>query len=214
MKLLLHSYWRSGASYRVRIALGLKQLPYTYHVVNIVKDEQFADGYKSKNPMSQVPTLCITEADGTTVDLVQSLPIIEYLDERFPDPPLLPKDPLARQRCRSLAEIINAGIQPLQNLKPTTDLKKLGIDHAQWARGFIETGLAAFAALAEQTAGKFCVGDQVTLADICLVPQLYSSRRFGADVAKHSRLLEIEQRCLELSAFSNAAPDLQPDAVK
>ncbi|MFT3697108.1 MAG: maleylacetoacetate isomerase [Kofleriaceae bacterium] len=214
MKLALHNYWRSSASYRVRIALNLKNLPFEYVIVNILKQEQFTDPYVAKNPMSQVPTLVMTEDDGTTRILVQSLPILELLDEKFPDPPFLPKTPFERHHTRVLAEIINSGIQPLQNLKPTGELKTHGIDVSAWAQRYITAGLTAFAAEADKSAGKFCVGDHITLADICLVPQMFSSRRFGVDVAKFPRLLEIEQRCLELPAFSNAAPDLQPDAVK
>ena len=117
MKLVLHNYWRSSASYRVRIALGLKQLDWDYVVVNIVAgDEQKSAEYRAKNPMAQVPTLEIVEDDGTARLLTQSLPIIEYLDERWPEPPLLPREPYQRARARSLAELVNSGIQPLQNL--------------------------------------------------------------------------------------------------
>ncbi|HEY0254391.1 MAG TPA: maleylacetoacetate isomerase [Kofleriaceae bacterium] len=213
MKLALHNYWRSSASYRIRIALGVKNLPYEYVAVNILKREQHADGYRAKNPMAQVPTL-ILEDNGETYTLVQSLPIMEFLDERFPEPPILPNSPYDRARCRALAEMINSGIQPLQNLTTHSELKKLGVDIAVWTKGFIDSGLSGFAAAAEATAGKFCVGDSVTIADICLVPQLYGARRFGFDLTKFPRLLEIEERCQALPAFQNAAPDHQPDAVK
>ena len=214
MKLVLHNYWRSSASHRVRIALHVKQIPYEYVVINILKRDQFADLYRAKNPMSQVPTLEITEDDGTVHALTQSLPIIEFLDERFPATPLLPKNPYLRARTRALAELINSGIQPLQNLSVTNVVKGLGGDITVWTKGFIETGLAAFAAAAAETAGQFCVGDEVTIADCCLVPQLASARRFGADIARHERLLAIEQQCLALPAFQQAAPDHQPDALK
>jgi len=214
VKLVLHNYWRSSASHRVRIALHVKQIPYEYVVINILKRDQFADLYRAKNPMSQVPTLEITEDDGTVHALTQSLPIIEFLDERFPATPLLPKNPYLRARTRALAELINSGIQPLQNLSVTNVVKGLGGDITVWTKGFIETGLAAFAAAAAETAGQFCVGDEVTIADCCLVPQLASARRFGADIARHERLLAIEQQCLALPAFQQAAPDHQPDALK
>ncbi|HET9988954.1 MAG TPA: maleylacetoacetate isomerase [Kofleriaceae bacterium] len=214
MKLVLHNYWRSSASHRVRIALHYKQLPFEYVVINIVKREQFADAYREKNPMSQVPTLQITEEDGTVHTLTQSLPIMEFLEERFPAIPLFSKDPYKRAAARGLAELINSGIQPLQNLTVTNAIKTLGADVTVWTKGFIETGLAAFAAAAAETAGTFCVGDEVSIADCCLVPQLASARRFGADVARHERLLRIEERCLALPGFKNAAPDQQPDAVK
>jgi maleylpyruvate isomerase len=214
VKLVLHNYWRSSASHRVRIALNVKQLAYEYVVINILKRDQFADAYRAKNSMSQVPTLEITEDDGSVHALTQSLPIMEFLEERFPVTSLLPKDPYARARTRALAELVNSGIQPLQNLSVTNEVKNLGADVTVWTKGFIESGLAAFAAAAGATAGQFCVGDEVTFADCCLVPQLASARRFGADIARHERLLQIEERCLALPAFQQAAPDHQPDAVK
>jgi maleylpyruvate isomerase len=214
VKLVLHNYWRSSASHRVRIALGLKELPFEYVVINILKKDQFTDAYVAKNPMSQVPTLEITEDDGSAHVITQSLPILEYLEERFPQRPLLPKDLYLRARTRGLAEIINAGIQPLQNLSTTKQVKALGGDDAVWTTGFIEKGLAAFASAVEETAGAFCVGDSPTFADCCLVPQLASARRFGANIAKHRLLLGIEERCLAMPAFANAAPDQQMDAVK
>jgi len=214
MKLVLHNYWRSSASHRVRIALNVKQLPFEYVVINILKRDQFADAYRAKNPMSQVPTLEITEDDGTVRSLTQSLAILEYLDERFPAIPLMPKDLYMRARTRGLAEIINSGIQPLQNHAVTNAVKALGGDTTVWSKSFIETGLAAYDAAIRDTAGQYCIGDQVTIADCLLVPQMTSSRRFGADVTRYERLVEIEARCLALPAFRNAAPDQQPDAVK
>ena len=214
MKLVLHNYWRSSASHRVRIGLGLKKLAYDYVVVNILKRDQHADAYRAKNPMAQVPTLEITEDDGTVHALNQSLPILEYLDERFPEPAILPKDLYMRARTRLLAEIINSGIQPLQNLTTTNQVKALGGDAAVWPKSFIADGLAAFERAARETAGTFCVGDAPTIADCCLIPQLASARRFGVDIAHHDLLLGIEQRCMALPAFADAMPDQQPDAVK
>ncbi|MDB4958812.1 MAG: Maleylacetoacetate isomerase [Myxococcales bacterium] len=214
MKLVLHNYWRSSASHRVRIALGLKQIPYEYVVVNIVQRAQHAEAYRAKNPMAQVPTFEITEDDGTVHSIVQSLPILEYLEERWPTPAILPKDPYLRARTRSLAEIVNSGIQPMQNLSTTNKLKALGADDAAWVRGFVADGLAAFEQSARDIAGKFCVGDSPTIADCCLVPQLASARRFGVDLAGRTLLLEIEERCLALPAFAIAMPDQQPDAVR
>lgn len=214
MKIVLHNYWRSSASHRVRIGLGLKKLAYEYVIINIVKRDQHADAYRKKNPMAQVPTLEITEDDGRTFALNQSLPILEYLDERFPEPPILPKDLYLRARTRLLAEIVNSGIQPLQNLTTTNQVKAIGGDAAVWPKTFIADGLAAFENAARETAGKFCVGDAPTIADLFLVPQLASARRFGVDIAHHDLLLGIEQRCMALSAFAEAMPDRQPDAVK
>lgn len=214
MKLVLHNYWRSSASHRVRIALGLKRLPYEYVAVNIVKGEQHADAYRGRNPLAQVPALEVTEDGGERHTVTQSLPILEYLEERWPEVPILPRDPYLRARARMLAEIVNSGIQPHQNLSTTNKVKALGGDPAVWTRGFIADGLAAFARAAEETAGAFCVGDAPTIADCCLVPQLASARRFEVDISHLPRLLEIEARCLALPAFADAAPDQQPDAVR
>lgn len=214
MKLVLHNYWRSSASHRVRIGLGLKQLAYEYVPINIVKRDQHADAYRVKNPMAQVPTLEVTEDDGTVRAVTQSLPILEYLDERWPTPAILPSDVYLRARTRILAEIINSGIQPLQNLTTTKQVTAFGGDAAVWPKSFIADGLAAFERAARETAGTFCVGDAPTIADCCLIPQLASARRFGVDLTKHDLLLGIEQRCLALPAFADAMPDRQPDAVK
>ncbi len=214
MKLVLHNYWRSSASHRVRIGLGLKGLAYDYVAVDILHRDQHADAYRARNPLAQVPALELTEDDGTRRTITQSLPILEYLEERWPEVPLLPRDPYLRARARMLAEIVNSGIQPLQNLSTTNQVKAIGGDPAEWIRGFVSAGLAAFARTAVETAGRFCVGDAPTIADCCLVPQLASARRFQVDVAPLPRLLEIEARCLLLPAFAGAAPDQQPDAVR
>lgn len=209
----LHNYWRSSASHRVRIALGLKGLAFEYVAVNIVKDEQHAEGYTKHNAMAQVPTLEIVD-EGNDVILTQSLPIIEYLEDVYPDPPILPNEPTLRAKCRALAEIVNSGIQPLQNLSVTKAIAKLGADAGAWPKAFIANGLAAYERLAATTAKKFSCGDGPTLADCCLVPQLASARRFGVDLAPFPRLTAIEEACLALPAFAAAAPDRQPDAVK
>ena len=164
--------------------------------------------------MAQVPTLEITEDDGERLTLTQSLAILEYLDERWPDPPILPHDPYLRARARALAEIINAGIQPFQNLATLRRLKTLGGDEETWMRPVLSDGLAAFGRIVNEVGGTFCVGDFPTIADCCLVPQLAGARRFHVDLAPHDRLLAIEARCLALQAFSDAMPHHQPDAVK
>lgn len=214
MKLVLHSYWRSSASHRVRIGLGLKQLPYDYVAINLLQGEQHADVYRAKNPMAQVPTLEVTDDDGDKITLTQSLAILEYLDERWPDPPILPRDPFLRARARGLAEIINSGIQPLQNSATLKRIKALGGDEAHWIRPYIADGLAAFAKGVAEVSGTFCVGDFPTIADCCLVPQLNSARRYQVDLEPFANLLAIEARCLPLPAFADAMPHHQPDAVK
>ncbi|HZJ66293.1 MAG TPA: glutathione S-transferase N-terminal domain-containing protein, partial [Kofleriaceae bacterium] len=158
MKIVLHNFWRSSASYRVRIGLALKQLPYEYVSVNIGAGGQFADAYRAVNPMAQVPTLAITEDDGTAIALTQSLAILEYLEERWPEPAILPRDPVLRARTRALAEIANAGIQPLHNSTTLRRIKELGADETAWALPFVADGLAAFARVVAATAGAFCVG--------------------------------------------------------
>ena len=213
-KLVLHNYWRSSASHRVRIGLALKGLAYEYVAVNIVKADQFADAYRAKNPMAQVPTLEITEDDGRVSAITQSLPILEYLDERWPEPAIMPKDLYLRARTRLLAEIVNSGIQPLQNLTTTNQVKAFGGDVTVWPKSFIADGLAAFERAAHETAGAYCVGDAPTIADCCLIPQLASARRFGVDITRYELLVAIEARCLAQPAFADAAPDRQPDAGK
>lgn len=214
MKLTLHNYWRSSASFRTRIGLGLKQLAYEYVAINILSGEQLTDDYRGKNPIAQVPALEITEDDGRRIVLTQSLAILEYLDERWPEPPILPRDPYLRARTRMLAEIANAGIQPMHNLLTLRRIKQLGADEQAWARPFVTEGLAAFARASEDVSGQFCVGDTPTIADCCLVPQLLAARRFQIDLDGLDRLLAIEARCLALPAVANAMPHHQPDAVK
>jgi maleylpyruvate isomerase len=219
----LYGYWRSSASYRVRIALALKGVTYEHVPVHLVRDggEQRAPDYRAKNPMAQVPTLEL-EADldecegpeGAVVRLSQSIAILEWLDETYPTPPLFPKKALDRARARELAEIVNSGIQPLQNLPLMAELKRLGGDQAgpAFARSVNEHGLAALEAKASASAGRYLVGDDVTIADVCLVPQLYGARRFGVDVAAYPTLARVEAALVVLPAFAEAHPDRQPDA--
>lgn len=229
MKLRLHNYWRSSASHRVRIGLGLKQLPYEYVVVNIVQGAQLDEGYREKNPSAQVPTLEVIEDDHTSRLLVQSLPILEYLEDRFPEHPILPADHYLRARARGLAEIINSGIQPHQNLTTTKKLETLGVTVAPWVKSFIADGMIAYGRACAAIAGQFSVGDAPSIADCCLVPQLASARRFHVltgdawdqsipgvkdQLPRLQRLLDIESRCLAIKAFADAMPDQQPDAVK
>ena len=172
MKLVLHNYWRSSASHRVRIGLQLKGLAYDYVPVNITHkggEQHRTDAYRAKNPMMQVPTLEVIEADGTTTTrLIQSLPIIEYLDDRWPAPRLIPAEPVMRARARALAEIVNSGIQPLQNLGVIRAVKAMGGDDAAWTRGHIEHGLAAYAAACAEVAGQSPFG----AIDQCVVQRV------------------------------------------
>ena len=206
---VLHGFFRSGASYRVRIALNLKGIAYRDAFHHLRKGEQNAPAYRALNPQGLLPAL---EIDGAV--LTQSLAICEYLDEVHPEPPLLPADPVQRAKVRAMAQVIACDTHPVQNLKILARLRALGHDEAAvnaWAAQVIEEGLAACDALIADQSGPYCFGDRVTLADILLVPQLVNARRFGAEL-RWPRLLEIEAACLELEAFRRAAPENQPDA--
>jgi maleylpyruvate isomerase len=213
-KLTLFNYWRSSSAWRVRLALALKGLAYEYAPVHLAKDggEQWKPDYLARNPQGMVPLLEIDEA-GQRRSIGQSVAIIEYLNERVPEPPLLPADPWLRARTRQLVEVVNSSIQPLQNsyvLKHVAG--ELKADDKAWGRYFMQRGLAALDTLVADTAGRFCVGDSVTMADLYLVPQLYNARRFELDVAPFARLLAIETALVALPAFQAAHPDRQPDA--
>jgi maleylpyruvate isomerase len=211
----LYTFFRSSASYRVRIALNLKGLTYEQIPVHLRRagGEQFAVSYKAINPQGLVPTL----DDGGQI-LNQSLAIIEYLEERYPKPPLLPTDSADRARVRSMALIIACEIHPIQNLRVLVHLKnnlrQSEDDLNRWARHWIDLGLSALEQMTTSTPkrGKFCFGDTPTLADICLVPQLANARRFGCDLSAYPTLLQVETACNALPAFANAAPEKQPDA--
>ena len=203
---VLHGYYRSTASWRVRIALALKGVDHADAFRHLRKGEQRDADFLALNPQGLVPALAV---DGAV--LTQSLAICEYLDETYADPPLLPAAPVARARVRAAAQAIACDIHPVQNLKVLQRLRALGVDADAWARETIDDGLAAVDALLRAEAGPFAFGAQVTLADLCLVPQLYNARRFGVDL-RWPRLLAIEAACGALDAFRRAAPENQPDA--
>ena len=208
----LYGYWRSSSAWRVRIALEHKQLECEHVHVDLLRGEgeQREPAYRSKNALAQVPLLVVEDA-GRELVISQSLAIIEYLEERWPERPLLPTDRGERARCRQLAEIVNSGIQPLQNLSVQAQLRKHGVDVQAWLSHFIGQGLSALERSAPAR-GKFLLGDAPTLADVCLVPQLYAARRFGAPLEAFPRLLAVETECQALPSFQRAHPDVQPDA--
>ncbi|WP_315773222.1 MULTISPECIES: maleylacetoacetate isomerase [unclassified Bradyrhizobium] len=207
----LHGYFRSSASYRVRIALNLKGLTAEHLPHHLRKGEQRAPDYLALNPQGFVPTL----EDDSGAALIQSLAIIEWLDETHPEPPLLPKDPLRRAQVRAFAQVLACDTHPVQNLKVLARLRELGLPEDKvtaWAGWANREGLAACEALIRHKPGPFCFGATPTLADLCLVPQLGNARRFGVDVAAFPRLLQAEAAAKALPAFADAAPERQPDA--
>jgi maleylpyruvate isomerase len=206
----LHGYFRSSASYRVRIALNLKGLSAEHLAHHLRKGEQCAPAYLAINPQGLVPTL-----EDEDMVLTQSLAIIEWLDETHPAPPLLPKDPLRRAKVRAFALAIACDTHPVQNLKVLARLRQLGLPEAQvteWAAWANREGLTACEKLIASEVGPFCFGAEPTIADLCLVPQLANARRFGVDLAAFPRLLKAEAAAMNIKAFADAAPDRQPDA--
>jgi len=212
----LFTFWRSSSAYRVRIALALKGLAYEPAFVHLTREggAQNAADFRQKNPLGQIPVLEVAaQGGGAPVFLSQSLAIIEYLEERHPTPPLLPKDWLARARVRELSELMNSGIQPFQNLTTTNFLNEVapGLDKQRWFEKFIGGGLKVLEGRAEQLAGRYLVGDQVSIADVLLVPQLYAARRLNLSLDAHPTLLRVEAECLKLDGFAAAHPDRQAD---
>lgn len=213
--LKLYSYWRSSACYRVRIALNLKGLQYETLAVHLVNNggEQHASAFRSVNPQELVPVL----VHGERV-MRQSLAIIDYLEEAFSDhPALMPSTARERQRCRAIAQMVAADIHPLGNLRVQQYLETtLGADAAQredWTRHWINEGFRAIEqVLDDPSTGAFCEGDTPTMADCCLVPQVYGARRFGVDMGAYPIIERIEKACLALESFEAARPETQPDA--
>jgi maleylacetoacetate isomerase len=211
--LKLYTYWRSSAAYRVRIALHLKGLAFESIPVHLVKDEQHASAFKDVNPQELIPVLL----HGGRV-LTQSLAIMEYLDETFPERPLLPAVARDRQRVRAIAAMVACDIHPLGNLRVQQYLEReLGATQEQreaWSRHWIGKGFEAIErVLADSPAtGEFCEGDRPTMADCCLVPQVYNARRFNLDVAAYPTIARIDSACQQLDAFKAARPEAQADA--
>lgn len=211
----LYSYFRSSAAFRVRIALNLKGIGYETIPVHLMKDggQQLSESYRALNPTALVPTL----VDGD-LTIGQSMAILEYLEETQPQPALLPADPAGRARVRAIAQTVACDIHPLNNLRVLKYLKhELKLEEETknaWYRHWINEGLVALEALlvASPDTGRFCHGDQPTMADLCLVPQIFNARRFECDLTAFPTLLRIEEACMALPAFRDAAPAHQPDA--
>ncbi|KAK7904703.1 hypothetical protein WMY93_017310 [Mugilogobius chulae] len=204
-KPVLHGYFRSSCSWRVRIAFALKDIEYDQIPVNLIKDggQQHTQQYKELNPMQQVPAV---EIDGVTIS--QSLAIIQYIDETRPGTPLLPSDPKKRAQVRMISDLIASGIQPLQNLSV---IQKIGAEKVQWAQHFISRGFQALEPILRETAGKYCVGNEISMADICLVPQVYNAERFKVDIEQFPTIKRLNATLVEIDAFRISHPSCQLD---
>ena len=208
----LYGYFRSSAAYRVRIALNHKKLPYEQSAVHLTRDGgwQWTDEFQKINPQKRVPALAL---DGGDV-LLQSLATIEYIDETHPEPPLLPKNAVERAHVRAVAQIIACDIHPINNLAVLNYLKgKLGRSQAEadeWYRHWVAQGFDAVEALLRPN--PYAFGAQVTLADVCLVPQVFNARRLKTDMGKYPKIAAVEAACQKLAAFDKARPENQPDA--
>ncbi|HET6435844.1 MAG TPA: maleylacetoacetate isomerase [Xanthomonadaceae bacterium] len=214
-RLCLYSYWRSSAAYRVRIGLNLKGLSYETVPVHLLRDggEQHSDAFREANPQQLVPVL----QHGQRM-LRQSLAILEYLDEMWPQPPLLPATARERQRVRALAQLVACDIHPLNNLRVLQYFERdWGVPQPErevWVKHWIAEGFEALEAMLADhpSTGLFCDGDVPSLADCCLIPQVYNARRFAMDLSRYPNIARIEDACLALPAFDEARPERQPDA--
>ena len=207
----LYNYFRSSASYRVRIALAIKGLAYDYKAVHLAKNEQFNESYASVSAARLVPLL--RDGDHT---LTQSLAIIEYLDETHPEPPLLPRAPAERARVRALALDIACEIHPLNNLRVlrylVRDLKLTDADKDRWYRHWVETGLEVVERQLAARPGRYCHGDTPTLADCCLVPQIFNAQRMQCRTEHVPHVMRVFEACMALPAFAKTQPSQCPDA--
>jgi maleylpyruvate isomerase len=207
----LYGFWRSTCTWRVRIALAYKAIEHEYVPIDLTQGVQHGDDFARINPMRQVPVLALD--DGT--HLSQSMAILDYLDELHPSPPLLPRAPFVRARARQLAEIVASGIQPFQNTSTQIHVRdQLHSDAGEWVRHWVHKGLEALEKETSLSAGRFSVGDEPSLADLCLVPELYFARRFAVELAGCPTLLRVEAACAELPAFQRAHADVQPDTPR
>ncbi|MGI2038414.1 maleylacetoacetate isomerase [Shewanella frigidimarina] len=214
----LYGYWRSSAAYRVRIALNLKQLTAEHISVHLVNNggEQHSEAYHQLNPSDLVPTFIDNNESGE-INLSQSLAIMEYLDEKHPQQPLLPSNIEHKAIVRSMAQAIACEIHPLDNLRVLQYLvNEMGVSEAdkmRWYHHWIHLGFAALEQQLSQYSGRFCFGDTPSLADICLIPQVYNAKRFNLELAAYPNIVRIWDECHKLPAFVDAAPEQQHDAT-
>ena len=213
MDYTLRSYFRSSCSWRVRIALAHKGLSYATIPVHLLQDggQQHGEAHRQANPMRELPVLLVGDEP-----LAQSMAILEYLEETHPTPSLLPSDPLGRARVRQMSEVINSGIQPIQNLRVMQKLQKdFGLEKSQtkaWSADWIKFGFDALEQLVARHSGVYCFADEVSFADACLIPQLFNARRFDVDLSAYPNLTRIEDSLNKLDAFAASHPSKQPDA--
>lgn len=223
-ELTLYSYYYSSASWRIRSVLAIKKIPFKYETVQLLDGKQHSEEFLKINPMHQVPAMKVVDNDGKTHFLTQSLAIIDYLDEMYPNDSIYPKDSILKAKSKAIADTISGGIQPLQNLETllmyTEPIKKLvdrplnPDERKEVAQFWIDRKLKNLELLVKTTAGKYCVGDQVTIADLSLVPQMFNARRFGLDTSKYPLLKEIDSRLQELDWYKVGHPLSCPDAPK
>ncbi len=212
MKVKLYSYFRSSSSYRVRIALYLKDIPFTYQAIHLTHSggEQYKEEFKKINPLSQVPCL---ECNSKT--LFQSLPIILYLEDHWPEPALFPQESFLRAEILSVCEIVNSFIQPLQNFSVLNYVEKnLKANKKEWIKEWIVRGFISLENFLKPRSQTFAFAKTLTCADVFLIPQIYNARRFEVDMSSFPILSRIEKNCLALPAFQKALPENQPDAPK
>ncbi|WP_394174068.1 maleylacetoacetate isomerase [Thalassotalea litorea] len=210
----LYGYWRSSAAYRVRIALNIKQIEHKLISVHLVKDggQQHSGHYKALNPNELVPTL----VDGE-FKLNQSMAILDYLEQKFPHPSLYPQDMQARSQVQALANDIACDVHPLNNLRVlnylSDNLDATAEQKQRWYKHWIELGFQAFEQRLQHVSGTYCYGDTVTMADLCLIPQVYNARRFNIDLSPFPQIVRIDGNCQKLTAFASALPENQTDAT-
>ena len=212
MSLTLYGAWQATAPYRVRIGLGLKGVGFDYAALDLIRGDQRTPAYQAVNRQKLTPALDI----GGGRILTQSLSILEWLEEAYPDPPLLPKAPLDRQAVRTMALIIACDIHPLNNARVGRKLNKMGIDQAgilEWTQGWIRDGFEAIEPMVARYGKGFAFGETPTIADCCLIPQIYSANRYQVDLAGYPAIRAVAERAMQHPAFLAAQPNQQPDAV-
>lgn len=208
--MVLYNYFRSSTSYRVRLALHYKGLQFEYKPINLLKGEQLSADYKKINPLGGVPTLV---HDGKIIP--ESFAIMEYLDEVFPQKPLFPKDAYTKARIRQVCEVINSFMHPMANLKTLKYMEaKHGYDQSQkdeWAQHWVSQGLEVLETTLKEFSGTYSFGNEITMADLFLIPQLLTSQRYKVDISKYPTLVKINENCLKLESFQKAHPFVQID---